>query len=302
MSRIRSVHPGFFRDENLVPCSPFARLLYIGLGIEADDKGIFEWKPVQLKMTIFPADSVDVAALLAELVAAGNVRRFEVGGKAFGAIRNFRKYQRPKTPNSIHPMPDDIAEYVAFPRKGETSSDEPDPFPPEGEKSPQMEDGGGRMEEEAKTLPPAIVAEASQARGIVDEILEAFPRNPSSNDGKAERVIAAMGLADKIDLLKAAKRYRRWFEAECIARERTQDAGLRFVPHLATWIQSGAWKEADSLPVRGGELSPDLVVITAGEPEFDAVQRLRSKPIFVGDSGRATVTKAELERAMAVTH
>lgn len=301
MSRIRSVHPGFFRDENLVPCSSFARLLYIGLGIEADDKGIFEWKPVQLKMTIFPADSVDVAALLAELVAAGNVRRFEFGGKAFGAIRNFRKYQRPKTPNSVHPMPDDIAEYVAFPRKGETPGAEPEPFPPEGEKSPQMEDGGGRMEEETKTLPPAIVAEASKARAIVDEIFEAFPRNPSSNDGKAERVIAAMGAADQRDLLKAAKRYRTWFEAECIARERTEDAGLRFVPHLATWIQSGAWKEADALPVKG-EVSADLVVIVAGGPEFEAVQKLRSKPIFVNDSGRATITKSELERAMAVTH
>src|SRR5690349_11963152 len=109
MSRIRSVHPGFFRDEDLVACSAFARLLYIGLGIEADDKGIFEWKPVQLKMTLFPADAVDVAQLLAELVAAGNVKRFEVGGRAFGAIRNFRKYQRPKTPNNVHPMPDDIA-------------------------------------------------------------------------------------------------------------------------------------------------------------------------------------------------
>jgi hypothetical protein len=50
MSRIRSLHPGFFTDERLVTTSLEARLLFLGLGIEADDKGIFEWKPVTLKM------------------------------------------------------------------------------------------------------------------------------------------------------------------------------------------------------------------------------------------------------------
>jgi hypothetical protein len=144
MSRIRSVHPGFFKDERLVPCSPFARLLFIGLGVEADDKGIFEWKPVTLKMSIFPGDNVDVAALLAELVEADSIRRFEVAGRAYGAIRNFRKFQKPKTPNSVHPMPNDIAEYVAFPRNGEMHADEPEPIPPKGENARQMEDGGGK--------------------------------------------------------------------------------------------------------------------------------------------------------------
>ena len=70
MARIRSVHPGFFTDEDLVGTSLPARLLFIGLGIEADDKGIFEWKPITIKMRIFPADNVDVEALLSELVGS----------------------------------------------------------------------------------------------------------------------------------------------------------------------------------------------------------------------------------------
>ena len=32
MSRIRSVHPGFFKDERLVSTSMAARMLFIGLG------------------------------------------------------------------------------------------------------------------------------------------------------------------------------------------------------------------------------------------------------------------------------
>jgi hypothetical protein len=49
MSRIRSIHPGFFADETFVMLSPLARLFWIGLLTEADDQGIFEWKPVTLK-------------------------------------------------------------------------------------------------------------------------------------------------------------------------------------------------------------------------------------------------------------
>jgi hypothetical protein len=161
MSRIRSVHPGFFTDESVVSVSMTARVCVIGLGVESDDKGIFEWKPLQLKMRLFPADNVDMAETLAELEAVDIVRRFSIQGKWFGAIRNFRKFQKPKTPNDVHPITDEIRNYVgltgdisetgtrkrdAFPHNGE-------PFPPKGEKSFQMEDGGGKGEEESP-LPP----------------------------------------------------------------------------------------------------------------------------------------------------
>jgi hypothetical protein len=151
MSRIRSIHPGFFTDEDLVSASMGARLLFLGLGIEADDKGIFEWKPLTIRMRVFPGDNVDVAAMLAELEGVGAIRRYEIGGKSYGAIRNFRKFQKPKTPNDIFPATAEMLAFVGlatetdvdeappFPPKGET-------FPPKGEKSPQMEDGGGKRE------------------------------------------------------------------------------------------------------------------------------------------------------------
>lgn len=149
MSRIRSVHPGFFTDEDLVSVSMAARLLFIGIGVEADDKGIFEWKPLTIKMRVFPADNIDCAALLEELSAIGAIRKYEFGGRHFGAIRNFRRFQKPKTPNDIHPATPQILAFVglagaepeAFPPNGET-------FPPKGEITPQMEDGGGKREEE----------------------------------------------------------------------------------------------------------------------------------------------------------
>lgn len=146
MSRIRSVHPGFFTDENFVAVSMSARLLFIGLGVESDDKGIFEWKPLTIKMRIFPADHVMVEELLAELVNVNAICRYEIDGKAYGAIRNFRKFQRPKTPNDIYPTTAEILAFVGL--TSETKAAKPAPFPPKGEKLFQMEDGGGRREEE----------------------------------------------------------------------------------------------------------------------------------------------------------
>ena len=194
MSRIRSVHPGFFRDDRLVPCSAFARLLFIGLGVEADDKGIFEWKPVTLKMSIFPGDSIDVVPLLDELIEAGSVMKFEAAGRAYGAIRNFRKFQKPKTPNDIHPMPDHVAEYVAFPRKGEIEAVEAEPFPTSGEKSPQMEDGGWRVEDEEQLPPPVLETARPQegARDLFMEFMEAYPDHPQSSETAARATFSKL--------------------------------------------------------------------------------------------------------------
>ena len=149
MARIRSIHPGFFTDEDLVGVSMAARILFLGVGVEADDKGVFEWKPLTLKMRIFPADNIEVVVLLQELESAGAIKAFDIAGRKYGAIRNFRKFQKPKSPNDIHPATPEMLEFVglpseiqradgdAFPPKGET-------FPQNGENAPQMEEGGGR--------------------------------------------------------------------------------------------------------------------------------------------------------------
>ena len=169
MSRIRSVHPGFFKDERLVATSMSARMLFIGLGVEADDKGIFEWKPLTLKMNIFPADNIDVPALLAELVTAEAIHPYELNGRKYGAIRNFRKFQKPKTPNDIHPMPSEIRNYVGLgDRITEVKDSHGDGFPRKGENPPQMEDGGWRMEKEEEAHASSAGACAPEASPEID--------------------------------------------------------------------------------------------------------------------------------------
>jgi hypothetical protein len=87
----------------------------LGLWTESDDQGIFEWKPITIKMRIMPVDNVDVPALLSELVRADVVKSFEQDGKTFGAVRNFCKYQRPKTPK-FRPVSSRLISEITWPQ------------------------------------------------------------------------------------------------------------------------------------------------------------------------------------------
>jgi hypothetical protein len=150
MSRIRSIHPGLWTDERFVCASPMARLFFMGLWNECDDYGSFEWSPLKLKMRLLPADNADAAALLAELEEAGSVMRYEASGKAFGAVRNFCQYQRPKKPHAAHPQDDLARQWVNIDARSSPDSSEPVPnqSPTASEIPPQRKDEGGRVEEE----------------------------------------------------------------------------------------------------------------------------------------------------------
>lgn len=150
MSRIRSIHPGLYTDEVFASLSMAARVFLPGLWTEADDHGVFEWKPLTLKMKIFPADNVDVSTLLGELIAADAVKRVEIEGKHYGIIRNFGRYQRPKNPAYKHPLPE---EYRTYSGHKQDNSPSPPPVLPQSspsntEKSPQRKEEGGKMEDE----------------------------------------------------------------------------------------------------------------------------------------------------------
>lgn len=148
MARIRSIHPGWFTDESWVSVSAYARILGIGIWTECDDQGAFEWKPVTLKMRIFPADNIDIDTLLAELEAADLIRRYSHDGKSLGLVKNFQKFQRPKKPNSIHFIPPEFRTYLGLSASSSPLSDvEEASVPKNSEMSPQMEDGGCREEE-----------------------------------------------------------------------------------------------------------------------------------------------------------
>ncbi|MBI1179122.1 MAG: hypothetical protein GC201_01090 [Alphaproteobacteria bacterium] len=117
MGRIRSVHPGLATDEAVLECSPLARYLLIVLGTEADDYGCFDWKPLRIKVRLLPADNVNAEDVLADLERVGLIRRYEIDGRPYGAIRNFCKWQRPKKPKEHFPRTPEINVYIHLTEK-----------------------------------------------------------------------------------------------------------------------------------------------------------------------------------------
>lgn len=158
MARIRSVHPELFLDDAFMELSPAARLLWIGIWTQADDHGIFEWKPNYLKATILPVDPVVVVDLLAELERLDCIKPFEDGGRRYGAVRNFCLYQRPKKPVYKHAFPDWCRTYAGLDRRKarDDANKSPTDTPPKGNEAPapiprRGEERKGREEDNSST-------------------------------------------------------------------------------------------------------------------------------------------------------
>jgi len=146
--RIRSIHPGLFADEVFIELSPLSVLLWLGLLCAADDQGIFEWKPGVLKVHIMPGNTRPVQPLLDELKAADRIRQFGHGGRQFGAIRNFRKYQKPKYPKATYFMPPELRDYITdAPSNSESACGELDLFAQSSPTNTQKEGKAARPRE-----------------------------------------------------------------------------------------------------------------------------------------------------------
>jgi hypothetical protein len=67
VARARNIKPGFFTNPELAKCSPYARLLFIGLWLLADREGRLDDRPKHIKVQIFPCEDIDGDMLLGEL-------------------------------------------------------------------------------------------------------------------------------------------------------------------------------------------------------------------------------------------
>ncbi len=193
MARIRSIHPGILTDESFMTLTvenPLAIALMIGLWMEADDAGTFEWKPITLKARCLPAANTNVSDLLDALQSVEMVKRFEIDGKPYGVIRNFVKYQRPKDPKCTHPSNDEMQMFAGFSGNGTrpnastgrkplggTSEPLPKSFGTASEIPAQMEDVGCRMEEEKKDNNSlrSLLSEREKKNGLRKRLLPRMP-------------------------------------------------------------------------------------------------------------------------------
>lgn len=95
MSRARNIKPGFFKNEDLAECSPWARLCFAGLWMLADREGRLEDRPKRIKGELFAYDSIEVDPLLDELQAQGFLVRYRNTDGSFIQISRFAAHQTP---------------------------------------------------------------------------------------------------------------------------------------------------------------------------------------------------------------
>lgn len=108
MARIRTVKPEFWTSEQVMDCSPTARLAFIGMWNFCDDAGIHPASAKTLKAEVFPADDIlvsDVQVLVDELKANGLIIEYEVAGKPYWQVTGWY-HQKIEKPNYKHPKPE----------------------------------------------------------------------------------------------------------------------------------------------------------------------------------------------------
>jgi len=109
--RIRSVKPEWLEDELLALASDAARVLTIGLMLQADDYGNGRANPILLAGQVFPGKVLEhTANALAELVTIRFVSLYEVDGQRYFHIRSWEKHQRVDKPGKprVPPPPSQV--------------------------------------------------------------------------------------------------------------------------------------------------------------------------------------------------
>jgi hypothetical protein len=109
MARIRTIKPEFWTSEQVVECSPIARLLFVGMWNFCDDGGNYPASAKTLKMQIFPGDDIaitQIESMIRELTGAGLLLEYAAKGRQYWNVTGW-KHQKIDKPSFKHPQPFD---------------------------------------------------------------------------------------------------------------------------------------------------------------------------------------------------
>jgi len=266
MSRSRNIKPGFFTNEELAECSPWARLCFAGLWTLADREGRLEDRPKRIKGQLFSFDSIEVEPLLNELESHDFIQRYVAEGMGFIQILGFSKHQNPhhKEAKSIIPSPKSLG-LLMHAKGGESkalttshgvkASDEPETL------DPRMRQARGQNRADSlipsSLIPDSRTLEQPAARSTANRTdrFEEFWAVYPVKKGKAAALKTWIAkkldsIADQIiaDVKRRTAEDRQWIDG--------------YVPHGSTYVSGKVWEDSIE-PVRGasrsGEQVPDYL-------------------------------------------
>jgi hypothetical protein len=108
MARIRTTKPEFWTSEQVMECSPLARLVFLGMWNFCDDAGVHPASPKTLKAEIFPSDdisAIQIVEWVAELIGQGLLEEYEVDGRRYWIVTGWH-HQKIDQPTYKHPRQD----------------------------------------------------------------------------------------------------------------------------------------------------------------------------------------------------
>lgn len=242
--------------------NPVAIPLLLGLWMEADDDGVFEWKPLTLKAKALPAAAVDINDLLGVLSDLNFLRKFDVDGKAFGAIRNFKHWQRPKLPKVKWPKASGIAAYV-----GDTSPSLTQHLPIDGEKSGQREEGGGDDEGGSSSLRSESIEKKERERADFDSWISSWPSQASDDHDDAFRAWSELSDEERAEAQRLSSAY----------VEQAKGGGRTVICSAAKYLRQRMWKRVQSKPP---DKPPKIGAKPQTREEYLAAEMRRSERSF----------------------
>lgn len=202
MPRTRSIKPEFWTDEKLAKVSREARLFFVGLWKESDDRGICRSNPVLLKSNIFPYDTdlpLDaVVEWLGQFKEMGLIFPYKAtNGEEYFWIKSFKKHQKidhpaktlynPEPPGGLEKLSRETSEGHAKPSRAARASSSKRPRQTETKTETETKDKRiGDPPPETPKLEPGIFGPA------VDTYRDIFKLTPTPDQREwITRVVGA---------------------------------------------------------------------------------------------------------------
>lgn len=236
MARIRSIKPEFWTSEQVVECSPIARLLFVGMWSFADDGGVFpdSWK--RMKMQVFPGDEFGkdrIESMVDELLFVGLLRRFHHENQAFLLITGWH-HQKIERPSYKYPQPKEGTKFDDNSTSGRRVV---------GDNSPPERIGEDRRGEERKGS-ILSVSEAESGRHAYSKEFESFwevyPRQRRTKKQEAYRKWKhALKRADAGLLIQRATDY-----------ANSEQGRSEYAVMPSVWLNGAMWEDEPEAWVR----------------------------------------------------
>ncbi len=239
MARIRTVKPEFMRHEKLQDLEvanpgSCVMLLFVGLWMQCDKNGVFEYKPRQLKLDILPFIEYDIVASLLLLSEAKIISLLVHDDKAYGFIPSFKKHQRiggkeAQDPSKF-PDPSEMLDYKGHIIKEAVEKHQGSTGEAQG-KHQGLQEGKGKEREGNKHL--------ADYSAEFETFWKQYPRKTNKDSAyKAWKKIKcpAQTLQEIIAALEWQKATKKWNEQNG-----------QFIPYPASYLNAGGWKDEPEL-------------------------------------------------------